>query len=214
MRKLFGEYADAVPRYVFFYARRYATTGARFPADSPQVQFSDQSFMLVLTPTPVEIPQVQFLDKLFMPVVVSGADGQTAQITVEIPQVPFLDKLFMHVVVSGADGQTAQNTRGYSTCAVPGQFLACPSCGNDRCSFWTRSLTCPLGCYDWRDGPDSAENCQEVHRCIAEQIVVYQHHRSWYFVEVIQLVRVTLKQIVAFSATDHGENVEVIQLYT
>ena len=47
--------------------------------------------------------QVPFLDKLLMPVVVSG---------VEIPQVPFLDKLFMHVVVSGADGQTAQNTRG------------------------------------------------------------------------------------------------------
>ena len=68
-------------------------------------------------------------DKLFMPVVVSGADVQTAQNTrgdstgavlgqvvharccvwcrcpdsaehpVEIPQVPFLDKLFMHVVV-------------------------------------------------------------------------------------------------------------------
>ena len=75
-------------------------------------------------------------------------------------------------------------------------------------------MTCPLGCYDWRDSPDSAENCQEVPRCIAEQIVVYQHHRSWYFVEVIQIVRVTIEQIVAFSATDHGENVEVIQLYT
>ena len=48
-----------------------------------------------------------------------------------------------------------------------------------RCSSWTRPLTCPLVCYDWRDGPDSAENCLEVHRCIAEQIVVYQHHRSW-----------------------------------
>ena len=32
---------------------------------------------------------------------------------VVIPQV--LDKLFMPVVVSGADGQTAQNTRGDST---------------------------------------------------------------------------------------------------
>ena len=28
-----------------------------------------------------------------------------------------------------------------------------------RCSSWTRSLTCPLVCYDWRHGPDSAENC-------------------------------------------------------
>ena len=55
---------------------------------------------------------------------------------------------------------------------------------------------------------------QEVHRCIAEQIVVYQHHISWCIVEVIQLVQVTIEQIVAFSATDHGENVEVIQLYT
>ena len=85
--------------------------------------------------------------------------------------------------------------------------LACPSCGNDRCSSWTRSLTCPLGCYDQRDGPDSAENCQEVVRCIEEQIVVYQHHRSWCIVEVIRLVRVTIEQIVAFSATDRGENV-------
>ena len=36
---------------------------------------------------PVETPQVPFLDKLFMPVVVSGADGQTVQITVEFPQM-------------------------------------------------------------------------------------------------------------------------------
>ena len=28
------------------------------------------------------------------------------------------------------------------------------------------------------------------------------------------IVRVTIEQIVAFSATDHGENGEVIQLYT
>ena len=44
--------------------------------------------------------------------------------------------------------------------------------------------------------------------------MVYQHHKSWCILEVIQLVRVTIEQIVAFSATDHGENVEVIQLYT
>ena len=30
--------------------------------------------------------------------------------------------------------------------------------------------------------------------------------------EVIQLVRLTVAQTVAFSATDYGENVEVIQL--
>ena len=126
--------------------------------------------------TPVEIPQVPFLDKLFMHVVVSGADGQTAQNTrgdstgavlgtscsctllclvpmarqrrtpVEIPQVPFLDKLFMHVVVSGADGQTAQNTRGDSTGAVLGQVV------HARCCVWCR----------W---PDSAEHPWRFHRC-------------------------------------------------
>ena len=104
--------------------------------------------------TPGEIPQV--LDKLFMPVVVSGADVQTAQNTrgdstgavlgqivhapllclvpmarqrrtpVEIPKVPFLDKLFMPVVVSGADVQTALNTRGDSTGAVLGQVVDMP----------------------------------------------------------------------------------------
>ena len=126
--------------------------------------------------TPVEIPQVPFLDKLFMHVVVSGADGQTAQNNrgdstgavlgqvvharccvwcgcqdsaeppVEIPQVPFLDKLFMHVVVSGADGQTAQNTRGDSTGAVHGQVV------NARCCVWCR----------W---PDRAEPPWRFHRC-------------------------------------------------
>ena len=109
--------------------------------------------------TTVEIPQVPFLDKLFMHVVVSGADGQTAQNPrgdstgavlgqvvharccvwcrwpdsaeppVEIPQVPFLDKLFMHVVVSGADVQTAQNP--------PWRF--------HRCRSWT-SCSCTLLC--------------------------------------------------------------------
>ena len=83
--KLFGDYAVAVPRYVC-YARRFATTGARFPADSPQVQFSDQSLMPVSTPKPVEIPQVQFL-VAFLPVLTLEP--------VEIPQVQFLDQLFM-----------------------------------------------------------------------------------------------------------------------
>ena len=63
------------------------------------MQFSDQSFVPVSTPKPVEIPQVQFLDKLFTHVVVSGADGQTAQITVEIPQMQFLDEVHMPVVL-------------------------------------------------------------------------------------------------------------------
>ena len=31
-----------------------------------------------------------------------------------------------------------------------------------RCSSWTRSLTCPLVCYEWRHGPDSAENCLAI----------------------------------------------------
>ena len=96
--------------------------------------------------TTVEIPQVPFLDKLFMHVVVSGADGQTAQNPVEIPQVPFLDKLFMHVVVSGADGQTAQNHRGDSTGAVLGQVV------HARCCVWC----------GW---PDSAEHPWRFHRC-------------------------------------------------
>ena len=31
-----------------------------------------------------------------------------------------------------------------------------------RCSSWTRSLTCPLVCCEWRHGPDSAENCLAI----------------------------------------------------
>ena len=31
-----------------------------------------------------------------------------------------------------------------------------------RRSSWTRSLTCPLVCYEWRHGPDSAENCLAI----------------------------------------------------
>ena len=67
-----------------------------------------------------------------MHVVVSGAGDQTAQTPVEISQVPFLDKLFMPVVVSGADGQTALNTRGDFTGAVLGQDVharCCVWCG-------------------------------------------------------------------------------------
>ena len=51
---------------------------------------------------------------------------------VEISQVPFLDKLFMPVVVSGADVQTALNTRGDFTGAVLGQVVharCCVWCG-------------------------------------------------------------------------------------
>ena len=40
---------------------------------------------------PVDFPQVQFLDKLFMRVVVSGADGLTAQKTVDFLQLLFID---------------------------------------------------------------------------------------------------------------------------
>ena len=36
---------------------------------------------------------VQFLGEVYMPVVVSGANGQTAQKTVQIPQVQFSDKV-------------------------------------------------------------------------------------------------------------------------
>ena len=77
---------------------------------------------------------------------------------VEIPQVPFLDKLFMHVVVSGADGQTAQNTRGDSTGAVLGQVVHARCCvwcrwpdsaehpwRFHRCRSWT-SCSCTLLC--------------------------------------------------------------------
>ena len=77
-----------------------------------------------------------------------------------------------------------------------------------RQEFWSRH--CRKQCF----GPDSADKCLEVLRCIAEQIVVYQHHKSLRIVEVIQFVGVTVEQIEASSATDHGENVEVIQLYT
>ena len=31
-----------------------------------------------------------------------------------------------------------------------------------RCSSWARSLTCPLVCYEWRHGPNSAENCWAI----------------------------------------------------
>ena len=31
-----------------------------------------------------------------------------------------------------------------------------------RCSSWTRSLICPLVCYEWRHGPDSADNCLAI----------------------------------------------------
>ena len=31
-----------------------------------------------------------------------------------------------------------------------------------RCSSWTRSLICPLVCYEWRRGPDNAENCLAI----------------------------------------------------
>ena len=47
---------------------------------------------------------------------------------------------------------------------------------------------------------------------IAGQIVVYLYHKIMVKLEVIQLVRTAVVQIVAFSATDYGENVEVIQL--
>ena len=77
---------------------------------------------------------------------------------VEIPQVPFLDKLFMPVVVSGANGQTAQNTRGDSTGAVFGQVVHARCCvwcqwpdsaehpwRFHRCRSWT-SCSCTLLC--------------------------------------------------------------------
>ena len=47
--------------------------------------------------------------------------------------MPFLDKLFMPVVVSGADVQTALNTRGDSTGAVLGQVVHARCCVWCRC---------------------------------------------------------------------------------
>ena len=78
------------------------------------VGFPQLQFLTVVVAMPVEIPQAQFLDKVYMSIVVSGADGQTAQKTVEYPQLQFLDKVFIPVVVvSGADGQTVQKTVEY-----------------------------------------------------------------------------------------------------
>ena len=94
---------------------------------------------------------------------------------VEITQVPFLDKLFMHVVVSGADGQTAQNPRGDSTGAVLGQVVharCCVWCGCPdsaehpwrfhRCRSWT-SCSCTLLCLVRM--ARQRRTTVEIHRC-------------------------------------------------
>ena len=42
-----------------------------------------------------------------------------------------------------------------------------------RCSSWTRSLLCPLVCYEWRHGPDSAENCLAIPQVqLLDEVVV------------------------------------------
>ena len=42
-----------------------------------------------------------------------------------------------------------------------------------RCSSWTRSFTCPLVCYEWRHGPDSAENCLAIPQVLLIIKVIY-----------------------------------------
>ena len=42
-----------------------------------------------------------------------------------------------------------------------------------RCSSWTRSSTCPLVCYEWRHGPDSAENCLAVPQVLLIITVIF-----------------------------------------
>ena len=42
-----------------------------------------------------------------------------------------------------------------------------------RCSSWTRSFSCPLVCYEWRHGPDSAENCLAIPQVLLIITVVF-----------------------------------------
>ena len=59
-----------------------------------------------------------------------------------------------------------------------------------RCSSWTRSFTCPLVCYEWRHGPDSAENClaiPQVQFIITVVDIFFVTQRQFSFVQTIQL---------------------------
>ena len=60
----------------------------------------------------------------------------------------------------------SQSSLGYKLCRKTLSFC--------RCSFSTRSLTCPWLCYDWYDGPDSAESRLEV----VDVPVLLQRRRS------------------------------------
>ena len=106
----------------------------------PEVDF----VLLSVVATPVESPQVQFLDQLFMPVVVSGADGQTAQKTVEDSTGAALGQgEHARCYWSDADRQTAQKT-----------------VENPQLQFLTR-CTC-LFFSVWCRWPDSAVNCGDA----------------------------------------------------
>ena len=59
-----------------------------------------------------------------------------------------------------------------------------------RCSSWTRSSTCPLVCYEWRHGPDSAENClaiPQVQLIITVVDIFFVTQRQFSLVQIIQL---------------------------
>ena len=86
------------------------------------------------------------------------------QKSVEFRQLQFLDQVHMPVVLQRLVFWSSQCRTLFRGLQV--QFLdrlTCPLSGKARCSSWTRPLTCPLGCYNSRDGPDSGENCLEVH---------------------------------------------------
>ena len=59
-----------------------------------------------------------------------------------------------------------------------------------RCSSWTRSFTCPLVCYEWRHGPDSAENClaiPQVQLIITVVDIFFVTQRQFSLIQTIQL---------------------------
>ena len=59
-----------------------------------------------------------------------------------------------------------------------------------RCSSWTRSFTCSLVCYEWRHGPDSAENClaiPQVQLIITVADIFFVTQRQFPLVQTIRL---------------------------
>ena len=50
-----------------------------------------------------------------------------------------------------------------------------------RCSSWTRSSTCPLVCYEWRHGPDSAEHCLAIPQLQFITVVDTPFDAQWQF---------------------------------